>query len=68
MINDIIFEIENSPKIVFDVSQEADEIFLTNAGYGMRWVANCGNKKYINKVSQEIFQSIVAPLYPISSF
>lgn len=48
--------------------QEADEIFLTNAGYGMRWVANCGNKKYINKVSQEIFQSIVAPLYPISSF
>ena len=28
MINDIIFEIENSPNIFFDVSQETDEIFF----------------------------------------
>ena len=28
MINDIIFEIENSPKIVFDINQETDEIFF----------------------------------------
>lgn len=28
MINDLIFEIENSPNIFFDVSQETDEIFF----------------------------------------
>jgi len=33
---------------------QADEVFLSNAIYGVRWVASCGGKKYKNKVVKQI--------------
>lgn len=47
----------------FEELQEADEIFLTNAFYGMRWVKSIGNKKYNNHKSVRLFQQFVKPLF-----
>ncbi|MBS4065971.1 MAG: aminotransferase class IV [Chitinophagaceae bacterium] len=47
----------------FEELQEADEIFLTNAFYGIRWVKSIGNKKYNNHKSVRLFQQFVKPLF-----
>lgn len=47
---------------VQDLNQ-ADEIFLTNAFYGIRWVKSIGNKKYNNHKSARLFQQFVKPLF-----
>lgn len=41
----------------------ADEVFLTNAIYGMKWVGSIDRKKYTNILIQEIFANIVRPLW-----
>ena len=41
----------------------ADEVFLTNAMYGMRWVKSFGNKTYICRQSGKIFQEYISPLF-----
>jgi branched-chain amino acid aminotransferase len=41
----------------------ADEVFLTNAMYGIRWVKQYGNKTYGNKLSSGFFQKLIAPLF-----
>lgn len=41
----------------------AQEIFLTNAGYGMRWVQRCGNTSYTPKASLLLYKNYIAPLY-----
>ncbi|MDP4260917.1 MAG: aminotransferase class IV [Bacteroidota bacterium] len=40
-----------------------DEIFLTNAMYGIRWVKRFRDKTYSNTRTLEIFREIIAPLY-----
>ena len=37
---------------------EADEIFLTNSIYNMRWVAGIGNKKYSNSMVKKIYRQL----------
>lgn len=39
--------------------EDADEIFLTNAMYGMRWVKQCGLKQYSNKITTSIYNALV---------
>lgn len=41
----------------------ADEVFLTNAIYGLKWVKQVANKSLPCKVSAIVHQSIIAPLW-----
>ncbi len=42
---------------------DADEVFLTNAVSGIRWVKQCRNKLYSNTVTKKIFDACLLPLY-----
>jgi branched-chain amino acid aminotransferase len=41
----------------------ADEVFLTNAIYGMRWIESFRNKKYTNTVSVRIYRQLLSTVY-----
>ncbi len=41
----------------------ADEVFLTNAIYGLRWVASLGDKHFGNTLANAIFRRIIEPLW-----
>lgn len=43
--------------------QQADEIFLTNAFYGIRWVKQLGDQQYKFSRSAYFFQQFVKPLF-----
>ncbi len=43
-----IIEAQINPQILI----EADEVFLTNAAYGIRWVMGYGKKRYFNEMSK----------------
>ena len=38
---------------------EADEVFLTNVISGIRWVKQCREKRYINRISSKIFSDLL---------
>lgn len=38
---------------------EADEVFLTNVISGIRWVKQCREKRYINRISSRIFSDLL---------
>jgi branched-subunit amino acid aminotransferase/4-amino-4-deoxychorismate lyase len=40
-----------------------DEVFLTNAMVGIKWVAQSKKKKYINTQTLKIYKDIVSPLF-----
>jgi branched-chain amino acid aminotransferase len=42
---------------------EADEIFLTNAFYGIRWIKRFGERQYQYNQSAQFFQQFVKPLF-----
>jgi branched-chain amino acid aminotransferase len=42
---------------------EADEIFLTNALYGLRWVGAMGNKAFGQELIRPIYRDIIRPLF-----
>jgi branched-chain amino acid aminotransferase len=43
--------------------ENADEIFLTNAIYGIRWVKQFRNKELNNTISKELYSKIINPLF-----
>jgi branched-chain amino acid aminotransferase len=42
---------------------DADELFLTNAMYGMRWVARFGGKSYTNQLALNIYRQFVQTIW-----
>lgn len=52
------FEIQEQTVSINDIST-ADEVFLTNAINGMRWVQQCGESKYTNKLTIEIYNRFI---------
>jgi len=68
------FLIDGLKKLDFNVHQQevteeglanADEIFLTNAIYGMRWVHSFKKSRYINTISKAIYRQLVIPVYEL---
>lgn len=49
-------------EITVDELMEADELFLTNSIYNIRWVQNIGNKKYKNGFTQNIRSSLLTTI------
>jgi branched-subunit amino acid aminotransferase/4-amino-4-deoxychorismate lyase len=49
--------------IAVDELLQANEIFLTNAIQGIRWVKQCGNSNYQNQLSSLVHKQFVAPLF-----
>lgn len=42
---------------------QASEIFLTNAGYGIRWIRTCGKSNYTNELSSLLHKKFLLPLW-----
>lgn len=42
---------------------EADEIFFTNAIYGIRWVQQLAHQQYTNRVSADLYHRFISPLH-----
>ena len=42
---------------------EADELFLSNSIYGIKWVSELKHRKYSNKIVSYIHQKAIAPLF-----
>jgi branched-chain amino acid aminotransferase len=40
----------------------ADEVFLTNSIFNIRWVQTIGNKKYANRYTQKIYSNILSTI------
>jgi branched-chain amino acid aminotransferase len=55
-------EIEEKVCPVADI-ENADEIFLTNAMYGIRWVKQFENKIFGNSIVSELYGRIINPLF-----
>ncbi|WP_276500466.1 aminotransferase class IV [Terrimonas pollutisoli] len=54
--------IEETGLSVDDLSS-ADEVFLTNAISGIKWVKRFRDKTYTNKISSSIFQKLLEPIW-----
>ena len=54
--------VEEKPVTVEDITT-ASEMFLTNAGYGMRWVKICGQTNYSTQTAPLLYKNYIAPLY-----
>jgi branched-chain amino acid aminotransferase len=51
------FEIKETV-LTEEILMEADEVFLSNSIYNIRWVADIAQKKYNNTVTKKIFDSL----------
>lgn len=49
--------------ITVDDVLQAQEVFLTNAIYGIKWVQQCGKSNYQNNVAALLHQKFVQPLF-----
>ena len=50
-------------ELTIEELENTDEVFLSNAVYGMRWVRQFRNKSYNNRLCNSIFKSILFPLF-----
>lgn len=48
--------------VSYEMLLEADEVFVTNAIYNLRWVQRIENKEYSNGISQKIYQQFCATI------
>lgn len=48
--------------ITIDFLMDADEVFLSNA-MGLRWVAKCDGKAFRKKLSVELHEQLISPLF-----
>jgi branched-chain amino acid aminotransferase len=67
------FLIDGLKRLNFTIYQEtlkeedlfnADELFLSNAVFGMRWVQFFREKNFTNTITAEIYRQLVAPICP----
>lgn len=42
---------------------QADEMFLTNAISGIRWVAACGTKQYKHQLTTQLYDQLIRPMH-----
>lgn len=54
--------VQETALTLYDINQ-AQEMFLTNAAYGMRWVQNCGKANYITRTIPALYKNFFKPLY-----
>jgi branched-chain amino acid aminotransferase len=57
VINDKGYEMRETTLTIEELLQ-ADEVFLTNALYGIRWVAQIQDKQYGNHISTELYNKL----------
>ena len=53
--------VEETSLTVEDIMQ-AREVFLTNAGYGIRWVKQCAKSEYRNEFAEMLYKKFITPL------
>jgi branched-chain amino acid aminotransferase len=53
----------NEESISMERLLQADEVFLTNAIYGMKWVKQCGEVSFSNQMSAAVYQKMIQPLF-----
>ena len=49
-------------QITTDDVEQADELFLTNAGFYIQWIRQCGTANYTNQISQFLYNRFINPL------
>jgi branched-chain amino acid aminotransferase len=54
--------VEESPITIEDLAA-AQEIFLTNAITGIRWVKSLGDNQYTNSAAATVYQQLIVPLW-----
>lgn len=61
---------ENIPvkegNISIDDLMQAQEVFVTNAVSGVRWVQQIENNRFTNRFSSWLYEKMITPLHPIS--
>ncbi len=43
--------------------EQADELFLTNAIHGIKWVAHYKDKQYSNQLTSLLYNTYIKPLW-----
>ena len=61
--NELNLTVEETPLSIDDLLS-AEEIFLTNAISGIKWVKQFRNQTYTNKVSSALFKDYLSPIWP----
>jgi len=55
------------PLIEMAITEEmlaaADEVFLTNSSYGIRWIGEIGSVKYGSRQTRDIYRQVIEPLF-----
>ncbi|RYY59439.1 MAG: hypothetical protein EOO05_13255 [Chitinophagaceae bacterium] len=51
-------------EVTVDELMEADEVFLTNAIRGIRWVERIGEKKYTHQLGFSLHSAVISSLFP----
>jgi branched-chain amino acid aminotransferase len=42
---------------------DADEVFITNASTGIKWLQQCEHDHYKNELSEYLFNKLILPLW-----
>ena len=50
-------------KVTEEMLLGADEIFLTNTSYGLRWVGRLGERKLSSNHGRDIYDTLIRPLF-----